>query len=123
MANEFLKTFLEDVPAVKKIQVEGYPVLYAHRVEPEKIVSINHLLPSGDAMQSSDVPDVSAFMASLASICLGDESGPGAFDNVEGLEFCRKMPIQLRNAVNEALQEVTEVFGPSEARKKKYPSR
>lgn len=98
-----------EFPIKREVKLDGKVTVWIWRLEIEKLQKILGLHALGDGLATATEIVVSA---------VGDESGPGSFDNERGRRWLKLRP----NAVLElaqAVREFNELDGPSEDRKKK----
>jgi hypothetical protein len=109
---DLLAKLFEEFPVKRKINVEGFPDgFYLWRLEPQQIFELMKI-PHATA------EDMVPYALRECQLGIGDEVGPGVFDNEHGAKWLLTHP-QAMTALAKAVREFNELTGPSEERKKK----
>lgn len=99
-------------PVKRKLEIEGWPGgLYLWRLESQQVFELMRL-PHASAEEM--IP----YSLRECQLGIGDENGPGVFDNERGRSWLLRHPSQMVDLAK-AVREFNELCGASEERKKK----
>lgn len=109
---DLLEKLEERFPVKRELQIEGWPAgVFMWRLDAASIMELQSL-------PHSTYPEIAHYSIRLCQLALGDENGPGLFDNERGHSWLSKNPLAM-TTLAKAVREFNELTGPSEERKKK----
>lgn len=114
MSLDLISQLEEQFPVSRQVNIEGFPkTLWVWRMETEQILA----MAGSGVSAGSDPSQIVEFGLRLIGMAIGDENGPGVFDNDRARAFLRRQP-NIVMALSNAVQEFNELNGPSDERKK-----